>query len=281
MQRSNAVLVTGCSTGIGRATALALVRAGLPVWASARSPETLTELAAAGCCTLRLDVTDEESRVRAVKAVEAAHGAVGVLVNNAGYGQIGVVEELPMEALRRQFETNVFGLVRLCQLVLPGMRAQHAGTIVNLGSAAGLITPPASTAYSMTKHALEALCDGLRLEVAHAGIRVVLLEPGAVRTQFMSTGRATLRHQDSHSPYATFQDNVNRMADRAHREGARAVLTPEDVAEVVHKAVTARRPRTRYRIGPQARVMPRIRRALPDRLWDAFLRRMAPFHQET
>jgi short-subunit dehydrogenase len=273
MQDSPAVLVTGCSTGIGRATALALVRTGLPTWATARRPETLTELAAAGCRTLELDVTDEESRVHAVKTVEAAHGAVGALVNNAGYSQIGVVEELSMDALRRQFETNIFGLVRLCQLVLPGMRAVGGGTIVNLGSAAGLVTPPASAAYSMTKYALEALSDGLRLEVGPFGVRVVLLEPGAVRSEFMNTGRAGLR-QEAGSPYAAFQAGVDRMADRAHREGARGVLSPEDVAAVVVKAVTAHRPRTRYRIGPQARLMPRVRRALPDRWWDAFLRRI-------
>lgn len=269
----SAVLVTGCSTGIGRASALALVRAGLPTWATARRPDTLTELADAGCRTLELDVTDEESRVRAVAAVEAEHGAVGALVNNAGYSQIGVVEELAMDALRRQFETNVFGLVRLCQLVLPGMRAAGTGTIVNIGSAAGLVTPPASAAYSMTKYALEALSDGLRLEVGPFGVRVVLLEPGAVRTEFMSTAWATVRHEAA-SPYADFQNNVDRMAERAHRQGAAGVLSPQDVARVVVRAVTSRGPRTRYRIGPQARVMPPIRRLLPDRWWDAFLRRV-------
>lgn len=177
---SEAVLITGCSSGIGRAAALALARAGLPVWASARRVESLEDLRAAGCRTLPLDVTDAQSCQAAVRAVEAEHGAIGVLVNNAGYGQAGPVEEMTPEMLRRQFETNVFGLVRMCQLALPGMRAQHSGTIVNVGSAAGLMSAPGSAAYSMTKWSVEALSDALRFETRGFGVRVVLLEPGGV-----------------------------------------------------------------------------------------------------
>jgi NAD(P)-dependent dehydrogenase (short-subunit alcohol dehydrogenase family) len=273
-------LVTGCSSGIGRATALALVRAGFATWASARRPETLADLAAAGCRVLRLDVTDEESRVRAVEAVEAEHGAVGVLVNSAGYAQVGPMEEISPDSLRRQFETNVFGLVRMCQLVLPAMRARHDGTIVNLGSAAGLVTPPASGAYSMTKYALEALCDAMRLELRGFDVQVVLVEPGAVRTGFMATSWSTLPHGDTPGPYDAFTRNVDAMAQRAHRPGARGVLSAQDVAGVVVKAVTARRPRTRYKIGSQVRVAPLVRRVVPDRLWDAMMLRVAPFPAE-
>ncbi|PSL03269.1 short-subunit dehydrogenase [Haloactinopolyspora alba] len=276
MDRSPAVLVTGSSSGIGRASALALARAGLPTWASARHPEKLADLAAAGCRTLRLDVTDDASMVAAVRSVESEHGAVGALVNNAGYTQIGALEDLRPEALRRQFDTNVFGPARLCQLVLPGMRAQHAGTIVNVGSAAGLVTPPASGAYSMSKYAIEALSDALRLEVAPFGIRVVLVEPGAVRTDFIDTGRAKIPEGGT-GAYDAFVRNVVAMTERAHRPGARGVLAADDVATAIVDAVTSRRPPTRYRLGAQARIMPKLRRATGDRLWDRLMLRMAPF----
>ncbi|MEW2356967.1 SDR family NAD(P)-dependent oxidoreductase [Spirillospora sp. NPDC029432] len=275
MAPSEAVLITGCSTGIGRATALALARAGVPTWATARRIGTLAGLADAGCRTLELDVTDEASRERAVKAVEEEHGAVGALVNNAGYALGGAVEELPLDGLRRQFETNVFGLVRMCQLVLPGMRAQGHGTIVNLGSGAGLVAPPASGAYAMTKFALEALSDALRIEVSSFGVRVVLLEPGAVRTEFMNTGRDSL--QPTGGPYDAFLRNVGAMAERAAGENARGALRPEDVARTIVKAINARRPRTRYRLGREARITPTVRRLVPDRAWDRVLLRVTPF----
>ena len=267
-----AVLITGCSSGIGRATALAAVRAGLPTWATARRPETLTDLAAAGCRILRLDVTDEQSRADAVRAVEAVHGAVGALVNNAGYSQIGPIEEVPLAEVRRQFETNVFGLVRMCQLVLPGMRARGQGTIVNLGSAAGLVVPPASGAYSMTKYALEAFCDALRLEVGRQGVRVVLIEPGAVRSDFMATGWATMPSAATEgNPYETYKANLAAMVERTHRPGARGILDPDVVARAVVNAITSRRPKPRYPIGGQARLAPIVRRIAGDRVWDRMM----------
>ncbi len=141
---SRAVLISGCSTGIGRATALRLAQAGWRVYATARRPESIADLEDAGCTTLALDVTDEASMVAAVAAVEEAEGAVGVLVTNAGYSQGGAIETVPLDSVRRQFETNVFGLVRLTQLVLPKMRAQGWGKIVNVGSMGGRLTFPAA-----------------------------------------------------------------------------------------------------------------------------------------
>ena len=273
-----AVLITGCSSGIGRATALATARAGLPTWATARSTDKLDELAAAGCRILRLDVTDDQSCRAAIHAVEAEHGAVGALVNNAGYSQIGPVEQVSIADLHRQFETNVYGVIRMCQLVLPGMRAQGTGTIVTLGSAAGLVVPPASSAYSMTKFALEALSDALRLEVGPLGIRTVLIEPGAVRSDFMATGWATLPAETGDSgdsaesdPYKTYKANLATMIERTHRPGARGILAPDTVAAVILKAITSRRPKPRYPIGAQARLMPRLRRVVGDRLWDRLM----------
>jgi NAD(P)-dependent dehydrogenase (short-subunit alcohol dehydrogenase family) len=272
-----AVLVTGCSSGIGHATALALVRAGFPVWASARNASGLGDLEQAGCRVLELDVTDEQSRTAAVKQVEAEHGAVGVLVNNAGHGGGGPVEEVPLGIVRETFETNVFSVIRLCQLVLPGMRARRSGLIVNLGSAAGLVTPPAGCPYAMTKYAMESLCDALRPEVAPFGIGVTLIQPGAVRTRFMASSELHQPADNEDSPYAVYKANVAKMAARAHRDGAPGVLEASDVAAVILKAVTASRPRARYKAGSQARLAPVARRLLGDRGWDAFMRRMVPF----
>jgi NAD(P)-dependent dehydrogenase (short-subunit alcohol dehydrogenase family) len=271
------VLVTGCSSGIGQATALALARAGFPVWASARKAGSLGELERAGCRVLELDVTDEQSRAAAVRRVEAEHGAVGVLANNAGHGGGGPVEEVPLDIVRETFETNVFAVIRMCQLVLPGMRAQRSGLIVNIGSAAGLVTPPTGCPYAMTKYALESLCDALRPEVAPFGIRVTLVQPGAVRTRFMANSELHQPGDDGDSPYAVYKANVAKMAARAHREGARGVLGADDVAAVILKAVAAPRARARYRAGSQARLAPLARRVLGDRGWDAFMRRLVPF----
>jgi len=274
---SKAVLVTGCSSGIGHATALALVRAGFPVWAAARDAGRLAELERAGCRVLELDVTDEESRAAAVRQVEAEHGAVGVLINNAGHGGGGPVEEVPLAVVRETFETNVFAVIRLCQLVLPGMRAQRSGLIVNLGSAAGLVTPPTGCPYAMTKYAVESLCDALRPEVAPFGIQVTLIEPGAVRTRFMANSELHQAADDVDSPYAVYKANVAKMAAHAHRDGARGVLEADDVAAVILKAVTTPRPKARYKAGSQARLAPVARRILGDRGWDAFMRRLVPF----
>jgi len=274
---SRAVLVTGCSSGIGHATAVALVRAGFPVWASARNVASLRELERAGCRVLPLDVTDEQSRVAAVQQVEAEHGAVGVLVNNAGHGGGGPMEEVPLSLVRKVFETNVFGVVRMSQIVLPGMRAQGGGVIVNLGSAAGLVTPPTGCPYAMSKYAVESLSDALRPEVAPFGIRVCLIEPGAVRTRFLANSDLHKPEATGDGPYEGYKTSVEHMTARAHRDGARGVLDPEDVAKVIVKAVTARRPKARYKVGSQARIAPLARRLLGDRGWDAFMRRMVPF----
>lgn len=181
---SKAVLITGCSSGIGEMTARWLGEQGWTVYATARDALAIKYLSLTGCKPLRLDVTDEESMVAAVRAIEEEHGAVGILINNAGYSQSGALESVPLEAARRQFETNVFGLMRLTQLVLPGMRRQRWGRIVNIGSMGGKLTFPGGGWYHATKHALEALSDALRFEVRGFGIDVTLIEPGLVTTSF-------------------------------------------------------------------------------------------------
>ncbi len=189
---SKAVLITGCSTGIGRTTAEHLAAKGWTVYATARRPESISDLEGKGCKTLALDVTDEQSMQAAVKAVEDAEGAVGVLVNNAGYSQSGAVEEVSMDSVRRQFETNVFGLLRMCQLVLPGMRRARRGRIVNVSSMGGKLVFPGGGAYHASKYAVEAFSDALRFEVAGFGVRVSIIEPGLIITRFGETAASTV-----------------------------------------------------------------------------------------
>ena len=179
------VLVTGCSTGIGRAVAEELLRQGHTVWATARRPDTLADLADRGAHVTALDVTDEASMAAAVQEVESAHGSVGTLVNNAGYGEYGAVEEVDLDKVRAMFETNVFGLARMCQLVLPGMRRAGRGRIVNIGSMGGRFVFPLGGYYHATKYAVEALTDALRMEVKAFGIDVALVEPGVTRSEFV------------------------------------------------------------------------------------------------
>ena len=243
-EHSKAVLITGCSSGIGRATALGLVRSGWTVYASARRPETLVDLADAGCTTLALDVTDEDSMRAAVDAIELAEGAVGVLVNNAGYSQSGAIETVPLAAMREQFETNVFGLVRLTQLVLPKMRAQRWGKIVNVGSMGGRLSFPGAGSYHATKYALEAISDAMRFELRGFGIDVILLEPGLITTEFGNAANASMAEVDSagDDPYGPFNVAVGAITQGAY-EGpmARLGAGPERVAKVIQRAITRRR----------------------------------------
>ena len=270
------VLVTGCSSGIGQATARYLVERGRTVYATARRPDRLAELAAAGCRTLALDVTDERSMQDAVSAVEAEHGAVGALVNNAGYSQSGPVEELTPEALRRQFETNVFGAVRLCQLVLPAMRSAGRGRIVNVSSMGGRITLPGAGAYHATKYALEAFSDALRYEVAGFGVQVVVVEPGPVHTEFGSAAAVSMGQAADHGPYGEFKDGIDALMARVYSSDAKGSARPEAVARVIDGAITARRPRARYLVGATARSLVGMHAVLPDRVWDRFLATQYP-----
>ncbi|MCW3030270.1 MAG: short-chain dehydrogenase/reductase [Solirubrobacterales bacterium] len=272
---SKAVLITGCSSGIGRATALRLARGGWRVYATARRPETLADLREAGCETLALDVTDEDSMRSAVERVEADAGAVGVLINNAGYSQGGAIETVPLEAVRRQFETNVFGLVRLTQLVLPAMRAQRWGKIVNVGSMGGRVSFPGAGQYHATKHALEAISDALRFELRGFGIDVILLEPGLITTEFGETASASIAATQARDdgPYAEFNAAVGAMTTGAY-EGPMRLFGggPDRVAKTIARAISRRRAPARITITPSAKVVLALRRILPDRAWDAAMR---------
>ena len=279
-----AVLITGCSSGIGEQTARRLAEHGHTVYATARRPETIAALAAAGCRTLALDVTDETSIGAAVDAVEAAEGAVGALVNNAGYSQSGALETLPMERVRVQFETNVFGLLRMCQLVLPGMRRAGRGRIVNLSSMGGKLVFPGGGAYHATKHAVEALSDALRFEVKGFGIDVVIIEPGLITTRFGETAAGSIAEAESNAPpaedadpYTRFNAAVGSLTAGAY-EGPMRYLggPPDSVARVIERALTARSPRPRYAVTASARLALVGRRLSPDRVWDLAMRSQFP-----
>lgn len=263
---SKAVLVTGCSTGIGRATAERLAAKGWTVWASARRPETIASLEAKGCRVLALDVCDEASMRAAVETVERAHGAVGVLVNNAGYGSEGPVEEVPMEEVRRQFETNVFGLLHLTKMVLPGMRRQGWGKVVNLSSMGGRMTLPGGGIYHATKHAVEALSDALRFEVRGLGIDVILVEPGMIKTEFNATAMDRVSAADRIPDYDAFRESlVANLQDATDGTMSKLAGTAEQVAATIEKAITAARPKTRYPVTMHARLFMGARKWLGAR----------------
>lgn len=269
MSDPGAILITGCSSGIGRATAAHLAGQGHTVYASARKLESIAELEQAGCRTLILDVLAPESIRSAVQEIEAVHGAVGGLVNNAGYAVSGAIETVGLDAVREEFETNVFGYLQVAQQVLPGMRAKRAGRIVNVSSVAGRVTMPGAGAYAASKYAIEALSDAMRFELRGFGIRVVVIEPGPIKTAFTGTANASLE-TDLGGPYADYHAAVAK--GDAETDESFLAGRPEDVAKAIERALTAERPHPRYRVTAISRVLPIVRGALGDRGFDAFLR---------
>ncbi len=275
---SKTVLITGCSSGIGNETARHLASKGMTVYATARKLESIADLAAAGCKTLALDVTDEASMVAAVDAVVEAEGAIGSLINNAGYSQSGALESLSLDSVRRQFETNVFGLIRMCQLALPGMREQGWGRIVNIGSMGGKLTFPGGGVYHATKHSLEALSDALRFEVAGFGVGVVLIQPGLITTSFGDTAASSVATgAPDEGPYGKFNATVAKATAEVYK-GPMAKLGggPDAVAKVVEKAITARNPKPRYKVTASARLAMGQRALVSDRIWDRAMRAQFP-----
>ncbi len=276
---SKTVVITGCSSGIGWATALHLAQQGFTVYATARNLDSIRDLEQAGCHILALDVTDEASMEAAVNAVEQEQGAIDVLINNAGYSQSGAIESVAMQRVRQQFETNVFGLVRMTQLVLPGMRQQRKGTIINLSSMGGRLTFPGGGFYHATKYAIEALTDALRFEVAGYGIDAILIEPGLIRTRFGDVAAKSVGQTSaSENSYVVFNTAVVKASRDIYERGPLAPLggTAEDVARTISQAITSHNPKARYTVTPSARLLITVRRMLPDRLWDRFLSTQFP-----
>jgi NAD(P)-dependent dehydrogenase (short-subunit alcohol dehydrogenase family) len=264
------VLITGCSSGVGRGVALRAVRAGFTTVATARKPETLTELKAAGCVVRALDVTDADARRRVVAELDERYGGVDALVNNAGYGELGPFEEVPLDRWDRQFQTNVFGPVALAQLVLPGMRERGHGRIVNVSSLAGKIVLPVGAAYHASKFALEAAMEGLWLEAHRFGIEVSLVLPGAVNSRWAD-------NVPEQKEYASgvYGDLVAEFAQEMAKRLPRG-SSVEYASSVVMRALTDRRPRLRYPVGADAHVLLRFSRFVPARLWSAWVRSHFP-----
>ncbi len=266
-------IVTGGSSGIGESVCRALQGAGFMVYAAARRTEQMAGLAAAGMKVVKVDVTDDGSLVALVHQVVAEAGRIDVLVNNAGYGSYGALEDVPMDEARRQFDVNVFALARLTQLVLPHMRSRRSGRIVNISSMGGKIYEPMGSWYHSTKFAVEGLSDSLRMELRPFGIQVVVIEPGAIKTEWAGISADNVRARSAGGPYAQQAGQVGAVLDAGAGETARG-SDPRVVADAVVKAATARRPRTRYAIGLGAKPLILLRRVLPDRGFDFLMRQV-------
>lgn len=264
-------LVTGASSGIGDATAKRLIAAGYVVYAAARRLERMAPLAARGAILLPIDLTDDASIVAAVERIRADHGRIDVLLNNAGYGSYGAVEDVPIAEGRRQFEVNLFGLARLVQLVTPMMRAQRAGRIVNISSMGGKIWEPLGAWYHATKFAVEGFSDCLRMELAPFGIDVVVVEPGAINTEWGEIALETLAQTSGRTAYAPQAEEKRAMFLSAAGTGS----DPDVVAQAVIAAVAAPRPKTRYAVGAFAKPMIFAVTYLPNRAFDWIMTRLA------
>lgn len=263
---SKVVLVTGASAGIGKAIARRLLREGWTVYGGARRVAQMADLASEGASLLPLDVTDDGSMRAAVDAILGAEGRIDALVNNAGYGSYGAVEDVPLDEARRQFEVNVFGAARLAQLVLPRMRSAGHGTIVNVTSMGGRIWMPIGGWYHATKHALEALSDAMRMEARPFGVDVVVIQPGAIASEWAGISADHLEETSRGSAYAS-QAAPFASVLRDYRGAA----SPGVIAEVTLKALTARTPRRRYAAPMDAKALIFLKWLLPDALWERLL----------
>ena len=263
------ILITGASSGIGYSTALALAKQGHKVYAAARRVEKMEPLKAEGVVPIHMDVTDEQSMADGVQTILDAEGCLDVLVNNAGYGYFGPVENVLMKEARRQLEVNVFGLARLCQLVLPTMRKQGSGRIINLSSIAGRVVVSMGGWYNVSKFSVEALSDALRMEVKPFGIDVVLIEPGPIKTDW---GLIAARHLRESSVGTAYERQALRWSsnmDWSYRSNF--FSAPSAVTRAICRAVDSRCPRARYLAGRFARLLVVFHALLPVRWWDGLM----------
>jgi NADP-dependent 3-hydroxy acid dehydrogenase YdfG len=260
-----AVLITGCSSGHGNALAKLFVKAGYPTYASARKLESIEELKTLGCHTLQIDVTDYLSIHNAVQTIENKHEAVGILVNNAAIGIMTPMETIPMKEVKRQYDTNVFGLLAITQAVLPAMRKMGKGRIVNIGSSGGEFTTPGGGVYQATKYALTSMNDAMRAELKPFGIDVTMIQPGAIASKFAINGSVLGLEE---GPYQELMLGIEKITSAATKKGAPGTWTPEQVAKVSFKASTKRKPKARYRPGFVAKALIYLRLWLPYRTWD-------------
>ncbi|HEX8548153.1 MAG TPA: SDR family NAD(P)-dependent oxidoreductase [Cytophagaceae bacterium] len=271
--KQKTVLITGAASGIGKATAIEFVKNGYITYATDKDTSNMQDLIAMGCRVKYIDVTIDSIMVSRVRAIEKETGGIDILINNAGYCQNGVIEELPIATIKKQYDVNVFGVLRMSQLVIPKMRERKSGRIIILGSAGGDFTTPGASAYTSTKYAIESLTDGLRGELRQFGIEVVLIKPGGVYTNLMDTSNKLYPQPMADGTYNEFRGNfikkTNSMFDRTNK--TYGILTSEKVAGVIIKSSMVKRPKTRYRIGALAKITPIMRSMMSDRAFDKFL----------
>jgi NAD(P)-dependent dehydrogenase (short-subunit alcohol dehydrogenase family) len=258
-------LVTGASAGMGKDFCMRLIREGYVVYGAARRTQLMADIAAQGGHVLAMDVTDEDSVVRGVAELLRAEGRIDVLVNNAGYGAYGAIEDVPLSEARRQFEVNIFGLARLTQLVLPQMRLQRSGHIVNISSVGGKIYSPLGGWYHATKHALEGLSDCLRFETRGFGIKVVVIEPGGVETEWSGIAANSAERYSGKSAYSGLAAAWSKLVIQV--KGAK----PSVISDLLMKAVRSRNPKTRYVGGAASHLSLFLRFVLTDKLFDGAL----------
>ena len=264
------ILITGASSGIGFDAAEALARQGHRVYAAARRVERMEPLRVFGVVPLRMDVTDQASLEAGVRTVLEAEGRIDVLVNNAGYGYFGAVENVPLEEARHQLEVNVFGLARLCQLVIPSMREQGSGRIVNISSVAGKTVLYFGGWYHVSKFSVEALSDALRMELKPFGIDVSMIEPGGIKTNWGIIAADHLAESSKGTPYEAEGLRESETIRKAY--SMRLLSNPSVVTRAISKAVNSRRPRARYRVGFGAGTLLFLHAILPTHWWDALFR---------
>lgn len=264
------ILITGASSGIGYDAALRLAGQGHKVYGAARRVELLEQLRTHGVVPIRMDVTDEASMVDGVNSIIDAEGRIDVLVNNAGYGYMGAIENVTIAEAKRQLEVNVFGLARLTQLVLPYMRRQHSGTIINTSSVAGKAVIPFGGWYNVSKYSVEALSDALRIEVKPFGIKVCLIEPGGIKTDW---GIIAADNLEASSKETAYEDSGLKMARLLRRGYTSNLLSnPKRVAKAIARAANSKRPRIRYRLGAGSGLIVILHAILPARWWDGIMR---------
>jgi NAD(P)-dependent dehydrogenase (short-subunit alcohol dehydrogenase family) len=261
------ILVTGASSGMGKETAMRLLRDGHTVYVAARRVEMMQDLQAMGAIPLRMDISQEADIVAAVETIIAGHGGVDVLINNAGFGMYGTVEETSIADARYQFEVNLFGMARLTQLLLPGMRSKQKGRIINLSSMGGKIYSPLGAWYHATKHAVEGWSDCLRIELAPFGIDVVVIEPGIIATEFGDVLIDPMLKRSGQGPYKALAEGVAKAARDSYGKPG-AASPPKVVVDAIVEALDAKRPKTRYVVGKMARPLILLRTLFGDRAFD-------------
>lgn len=264
---SKVILITGASSGFGKATAEKLLAEGYIVYAAARRLEKMDDLQSRGAYILDMDVTDTTSVEKGVRQVIEEQRRIDVVFNNAGFGSYGTIESLPLEEIQYQYEVNVFGIARVLKVVLPQMRKQKSGLVINTASMVGHISPAVMGWYASTKYAVEALSDSLRQEVRHLGIKVVIIEPGGVKTEFATVALENLEKVQHPAEYQKMVESFKRgiQAMDLHAPG------PESTANAVLQAIKAKHPKLRYRTTSDAQWYPLIKRIIGDWLFDKLM----------